>query len=297
MLRAARSAWPYRWIAGAGVLTGLATLTHVNGVVLVLPLGFAAWRLRQTVAAELRRPLAGPVLLVVTAALAVAPWTIRNAVELHRFIAVSDETGITLVGTYNPASAAFHPVPYKWRVFYGIPGERALIRQSKHLTEPALGAKLETQALHYIGSHPVSPFAVVYHNSLRLLELEGTYAWHASAHAMGLDLKTARVGVISFWILTLLAIAGAVTRAARRAPRWLWVTPVLLWLSVAVINAETPRFREPVDPFLILLAACALSAAVRALSARLARPPVSGQRRTAIATRPGQLVEMVEGLA
>ncbi len=290
MLRAARSAHPYRWIAGAGVLTGLATLTHVNGVVLLAPLGFAAWRLRRTVDADLHLPLAGPALFLLATALAVAPWTIRNAVELHRFIPVSDETGITLVGTYNPASAAFGPVPYKWRLYYGIPGERRLIRESSGLSEPALGAKLESQALHYIGNHPLSPLAVIYHNSRRLLELEGTYAWQASARAMGLDLNTAQVGVTSFWILALLAIAGAFTKAARSAPGWLWAIPVLLWLSVAAINAETPRFREPVDAFLILLAACALSALARQLIARLARPPVGRESRPPIATRPGQLV-------
>ena len=74
---------------------------------------------------------------------------------MHRFIPVSDENGITLVGTYNPASAANPPVPYKWRIFYAIPGERALIREAAHLTEPQLGDRLQDQALHYIGDHPL----------------------------------------------------------------------------------------------------------------------------------------------
>jgi hypothetical protein len=75
------------------------------------------------------------------------------------------------------------------------------------------------------------------------------------------------------------------------------MVPVLLWLSAALINAETPRFREPVEPFLILLAACALSALVRALASRLAGAPVRGDQRAAIAAGPGQPVEMVQRLA
>jgi len=63
-----------------------------------------------------------------------------------------------------------------------------------------------------------------------------------------------------------------------------------------VINVETPRFREPVDPFLILLAACALATALRGASARLRGAPAGGDHRTAVAGRPRQLVEMVEGL-
>jgi len=68
---------------------------------------------------------------------------------------------------------------------------------------------------------------------------------------------------------------------------------VLLALSVVLVNVETPRFREPVDPFLILLAAAGLAT----LIARLRGAPVVSERRAAVAARPAQLVEMVERLA
>jgi 4-amino-4-deoxy-L-arabinose transferase-like glycosyltransferase len=294
-LRAGRRASrTYLWASAAGLLTGLATLTHENGAVIALPLIAAVWTVRPRLSP---RALVAPVLLVLAAVVMIAPWTIRNAVELHRFIPVSDETGITLVGTYNRASAAYQPVPYKWRLFYGIPGERSLIRHSKFLTEPQLSSRLQTQALNYIGDHPLSPLAVAYHNSLRLLELEGSLAWRQSAAAIELPRQTAEAGVISFWILSLLALAGAFTRAARAAPGWLWAVPLLLWLSVALVNAETPRFREPIDPFLIMLAACALASAVRRLVGRSAGAPVGREGRAPVAARPTQLVEMVERLA
>ncbi len=278
-LRAGRSERPYRWIVAAGVLTGLAALTHENGIVLVLPLAAAAWRAR--------RRLLAPTVLVAVTLLTIAPWAVRNAVLLNRFVPIADETGITLVGTYNPASAAYQPVPYKWRLYYGIPGERSLIKESGRLTEPALSARLQSQALHYIAHHPLSPLEVTYHNTLRLLELEGTFAWHASAEAIDLPLQTARIGVVSFWLLCLLALAGAFTRAARAAPRWLWFVPVLLWLSVAAVNAETPRFREPVDAFLIPVAACALAALVAAVSRRLTGAPADGQAGPSVPVHAG----------
>jgi hypothetical protein len=262
----------------------------MNAILLLLPLGIAAWRAR--------RALGAPALLIVAALLTLAPWVVRNIVLMHGFASVSDETGITLVGAYNPASAAYRPVPYKWRLYFGIPGERSLIRQSHHLTEPQLSARLQSQALHYIGDHPLAPVAVTYHNSLRLLELEGSFAWHASAAATDIPPQTAEVGVLSFWLLCLLALTGALTRVARGTPRWLWLAPVLLWLSVAAVNVETPRFREPVDPFLILLAACALAAAGKATTSRLARAPVRREGgATAVAARAGEPVQMVERLA
>jgi 4-amino-4-deoxy-L-arabinose transferase-like glycosyltransferase len=293
--RRARGAWTgYGWVAGAGVLSGLATLAHENGVLILVALIPAVWTARPRFAL---RSLAAPALLVALTALTILPWTIRNAVVMHSFIPVSDETGITLIGTYNVASAADPKLPYKWRIFYGVPGERSLIRQSSHLTEPELGAKLESQALHYISAHPFSPFVVAYHNTLRLLELEGTFAWIASASAVSLTTPVARTGVISFWILCLLAIGGIVTRRGRSAPLWVWVIPLLLALSVVLVNVETPRFREPVDPFLILLAAAGLATAIERARRLLDRAPVRREARDPVAAGPAQLVEMRQRLA
>ena len=271
------------------VLIGLsATLVAEN---LLAPLVLAAvWR-------KPGRSLAAPGLLILATALTVVPWTIRNEIVMHRFIPVSDETGITLVGTYNPASAANRQLPYKWRIFYGIPGERPLIRQASHLTEPQIGDKLQHQALQYISDHPTAPLAAGWHNTLRLFELEGSYAWQASASAISEPISVARTGVFSFWVLCLLALAGAFTRLVSAAPKWIWGVPLLLALSVVVVNVETPRFRAPVDPFLILLASAGLATAAGWLTRRLRRAPVVGEARGSVPARPAELVEMRERLA
>jgi 4-amino-4-deoxy-L-arabinose transferase-like glycosyltransferase len=268
-LRALRSGHPYRWVTAAGVCVGLATLSHQNGILLLIPLGLGVWSVRPRWSA---RALAAPALLAATALLTIAPWTIRNAIELHRFIPVSDESGITLVGTYNPTSAAFKPVPYKWRLFWGIPEDAKLVHDVGHYSEPELGDRLQSQALHYIADHPLAPLEVAYHNTLRMFELEGTFAWKASAAAQSIEAGVAHLGVISFWLLCVLAALGACTRLARRAPWWLWAVPVLFALSVVLVHVETPRFREPIDPFLILLAGCAVASALSRASTRFASP-------------------------
>jgi len=268
-LRTRRSGHPYRWTTAAGVCIGLATLTHQNGILLLIPLGLGVWSVRPRWSA---RALTAPALLAVTALLTIAPWTIRNAVELHRLIPVSDESGITLVGTYNPTSAAFKPVPYKWRLFWSIAEDAQLVHDVGRFSEPALGDRLQSQALHYIAHHPLAPLEVAYHNTLRMFELEGSFAWKASAAAQSLEAGVAHIGVISFWVLCVAAGLGACTRFARRAPRWLWAVPLLFALSVVFVNVETPRFREPVDPFLILLAGCAIASVLSRASTRFASP-------------------------
>jgi hypothetical protein len=291
-LRARRSDRPYPWLAGAGVLCGLSVLAHANMIVLVVPLILLAWQARPASAPEARwRSLLGPGLIVGCMLVTLTPWLVRNAIVMHRFVFVTDETGITLVGTYNHTSAVNHGLPYKWRLYYDIAGEGPLIRQAPQLTELQLSDRLQSQAQHYILGHLTAPFEVAYYNSRRLLELAGSHAWQASAKVISLSPGVARAGVISFYLLCLLALAGAFTRAAWRAWRWLWITPMLLWLSVVLINVETPRFREPIDAFLIVFAACGLAAAVRWLRTRLGGAPVA---RSAVGPLPTGASERVE---
>jgi 4-amino-4-deoxy-L-arabinose transferase-like glycosyltransferase len=265
-LRVRRSERPYRWVALAGLLCGLAILTHLNAVMVLLVLMAAVWRTRRATA-----------LLVGVAVLTVAPWAIRNAIVLHSFLPVSDETGMMLVGTYNPTSAANRQIPYKWTYYKDVPAEAGFYVYARHWTEPYLDSELRDEALHYIKHHPSAPLAAAYHNTRRLLELDGSFAWRASAYDIGVSTTTADVGVVSFWLLLLLAIAGAFTGLARRAPRWLWVIPALLFFSVVFVNGETPRVRAPIDPFLVLASACAVMAAATRLAPRawpaLRNPP------------------------
>jgi 4-amino-4-deoxy-L-arabinose transferase-like glycosyltransferase len=267
-LRARRSGGRgvWGWIAAAGLLTGLATLAHENAFVFAIPLAVGA---AIAVGPGGWRRAAGAATLLVAMGLMILPWTIRNAVELHHFIPVADETGITLRGTYNPASAHFDRLPYKWRFYWSIPQDAAVKRRAFGEREIQLSGQLESRAVHYIGDHPGAPVTVFWSNLRRMLELRGSYAWQQSAHAIGLHRSDARVGVIAFWVLAVLAIAGAFTAAARRAPPWLWAMPLLYALTILFINVETPRFREPIDPFLVLLAGCAVARAAAYLRSRM----------------------------
>jgi hypothetical protein len=230
----------------------------------------------------------------------IAPWTIRNAVELHHFVPVSDETGITLLGTYNATSAASRPVHYKWDLFLKMPEFKALARAAPRYDEVGLSNLLQSRALDYIGAHPFSPLDVGFHNTLRMFELEGSFASHASYAAIGLSRRAAGIGVVSFWLLCALAIAGWFTAVRREAPGWLWAFPVLYWLSVTFVNLETPRFREPIDPFFVLLAACAVATAARRVAPALGlsgAPVRRGGRASELTRDDAELVKMVERLA
>jgi 4-amino-4-deoxy-L-arabinose transferase-like glycosyltransferase len=273
-LRARRTSTPTRWVVGTGVLVGLAALTHTNAALIGIPLAFAVSGIPLPRRAMRRRgrmaKLAAPATMLVVALLTVTPWLVRDAVVFHHFVPISTEDGITLAGTYNATSAASDP-PYRWLYFGEVGALKGVQLVAHTMTELQLDQKLEHRALAYVGNHPLAPISVAFHNTLRLLELEGTQAWQISSSSIGINLSLARIGVLSFWLLLAVVLAGLATRPVRRAlsraPRWLWGVPFVMWLTVVLVNAETPRFREPLDPFLILLAAVALATAAKRLSA------------------------------
>jgi hypothetical protein len=78
------------------------------------------------------------------------------------------------------------------------------------------------------------------------------------AGTIGLPPDAAVDGAIMYYCVALLALAGVLIPATRRAPRALWIIPALQFVTTVLANAETPRFRTPLEPFILLLAALSL---------------------------------------
>jgi hypothetical protein len=290
-----RSPHRYRWALLAGFLGGLAILTRANALILLLPLVWAVldgrpWRAgaggRHVGAGggprlvAWRAALGPPVVLVVVALLTVTPWTIRNAVELHAFIPVSTQLGSALAGTYNDAVRADTQNPAAWQGLKHIPDYAALWRRIDQTPEPVLEKELRRAALRYIRKHPLFVAKVGWWNTRRMLELAGQRRSRATAATITIDHKWADRGILCFWIVGGLALAGAATRLTRRTPGYVWAVPVLMFLSVVFLVVETPRYRTPIDPFLVLLAAAAVATGFERVRAALrSRTPERGPRR------------------
>jgi len=246
------------WAAGAGVLIGLATLTRPTALVLVIPLGVAVARRSP------RRPAAALVLLVATA-LTIAPWTVRNAMEMRAFIPVSDFMGSWLAGTYNDQARADKQHPGSSQTF--VAGE---FDDLDGVPEVERQRELTRRALDYAADHPGYVAQVLLHNTMRLTNLEGASWWRRKGGGMSLPVWATDAAAYAFYALALFALAGALTPAARRAPAWLWLAPILLFASV-ILAGSAIRYRVPIEPFLALLAALALTARERQQPPQAAR--------------------------
>jgi 4-amino-4-deoxy-L-arabinose transferase-like glycosyltransferase len=249
-------------LVSAGLLAGLAAMTHGNGLVLIPIACAAVWgtgarRVRRLDLRSLR-----PALVVLAASCAViAPWTIRNAIELHAFVPVATSLGNTLAGTYNSRSAHGSP-PARWVSPSQRPEYRAIYRELP-LASPAQDGALRRRAFQFIEDHPGYLLTVGIWNTAHLLGFTGLNYALADAGRERLPTWSVYAQDWAFWVLALLAIAGGFTRRSRESPLWLWAVPLALFLTVIWAGTGSSLYREPADPFLILLAACACDAALR----------------------------------
>jgi len=247
-----------RWALATGVLMGLAVLGRANALILLLPLAWALWK--------------GPkpaLIMVVACALTIVPWTIRNYVVLDHFVPVSTQLGSALAGTYNREAMNNKENPAAWMSLKRVDDYRPIFNRVRETNEAVLEKELRSASLDYIKDHPGSPFKVAFWTSRRMLDLGG---WDWAIHTAGTvsaGKRAGAAGIICFWAFALLAVGGAFTRRAREAPLWLWSVPVLMYLGVVFLVVETPRYRMAIDPFVIMLAALALSA----LAAKRAKVP------------------------
>ena len=113
--------------------------------------------------------------------------------------------------------------------------------------------------------------------TLRMFELGGLDWSRHTASTISVTARWANAGVICFWVFALLALAGATTRLARRTPLFVWLIPLLLYLSVVLLVVETPRYRTGIDPFIVMLAALALRRALPGAADR--EPPPRDRAR------------------
>lgn len=251
-----RSAHSWRWVLLAGLLAGLGVLTRANALVLLLPLVLAVWTERPRLS---RAALARPVALVAVAALAVVPWTIRNAVVLDTFVPVSTQLGSAMAGTYNHESRTDGDNPWSWRSIDRVAEYDDLARRVSSIPEAELERRVRARALDFIRERPVSVAEVGFWNTIRMFELAGLQRARETSATISIPAGWAVAGVACFWLFVLLAVAGARTARARATPGLVWLVPLLFAASVVFLTLETPRYRTAVEPFVVLLAALAVA--------------------------------------
>jgi 4-amino-4-deoxy-L-arabinose transferase-like glycosyltransferase len=247
----------WRWAVAAGVLAGLATLTRVSGVYLVLPLLLLVWTGRPLLSRAALRPVAA---VAASAALVVAPWTIRNAIEFDAFVPVTTATGIAFAGAFNPDTR--EDPDHLWLPAFAVPELQPLFNMPG-LDEAELSGELSSYAREFAFDHPFYVVELAWSNLGRMLEIHGLSPRVEDAQLFGFSHEDKDTGLFKamhglntfgFYVLAALAIAGLWLGAWRRIPWPLWILPAGVFAGALLTIAAT-RYRLPADALLILLAA------------------------------------------
>jgi hypothetical protein len=203
----------------------------------------------------------------VVTALAIVPWTIRNANAFHDFVPISTQSGFLVAGTYNPVSANDPVNPGAYRPASFDPALRS-ITTDRSLDENQVNKKLGKAGRTYAKDHPGYVPRVFWWNGLRLLGLKRPLTTTEAAYEFqGIGKGYAKLALLAWYLAALAAIAGLVLGALRGGPWWLWAVAPLLFAGVIWISSDV-RYRAPIEPFVLLAAAFAITGIRRAR-----RPP------------------------
>jgi 4-amino-4-deoxy-L-arabinose transferase-like glycosyltransferase len=238
-----------------GACVGLAALTRseallLGGLLLVL------------VALRLPRPagLKYTATMSVVALLVLMPWVVRNWAEFGQPV-LSTNSGSLAYGA-NCHAAYYSRLIGTWPCF-----PRLAVAPGRD--EADVSADLRDTGLTYAHDHAGRVPAVVAVRLLRSFDLwSPSFSTRFEADIGNRDVNVYRVGVVMYYVLLPLALAGAVMLRRRGEPLAILLAPFALVVAVSILAYGTPRFRVPAEIPLVVLAAVALAGLMARLRER-----------------------------
>jgi hypothetical protein len=228
-------------VVAAGLVAGVAILVR-PGMLFYLPI-VAAWFV-------LRRRWSLALAFCMSAAMVVAPWTLRNLREYDRFVLVATEGGVTFWTGNHPLAIGEGDLAANPAI---KEDEIAFRRSYPHLSAAELEPLYYRAALAQIAEHP-GWWLILLTKKLfyTFVPIGPSYTLHSTKYLLA--------SVIPYVLLAPLAFVGL----ARLTRRDSGATPLLLLaLSVVVTSLvffPQERFRIPViDPTLIVCASAVLA--------------------------------------
>ena len=236
---------------GYGLLWGFALMTNPSlGSMLPVLLSWAAYRAYRR--GELR--LSRPALACGIVVLCCVPWTVRNYLAFHRFIPLRSNFAFELwLGNNEQFDEQSQVVP-------AANPERAEIRSYIHMGETAFMQDKWSKAVSFMRAHPrleITLFA-------RRFVATWTGAENPIEGFRDADSPLVRLVLISNTLAAIGALCGilALVRSRNVYAFPLAASPIV-YPVIYYVTHTALRYRHPIDPALLLLAAIAVAALLR----------------------------------
>ena len=225
----------WRRAALLGLAVGLCALTRAEALLLlplvVLPACWRRWR------------LAG--VAVAVAAVAIAPWTVRNWTTFDRPVLISTNDGLTVAG--SNCSATYHGRDL------GSFRTGCISRVRFPSNEARQADAYRSEGASYAGDHLGRVPAVV---AVRVLRLWGLYQPTRLSYDAQNRSRTMQVaGVLASYVLIPLALFGVVLLRRAREPLFILAAPIVLVTLTAALTYGGLRLRHAAEIPLAVMAA------------------------------------------
>jgi hypothetical protein len=260
VLRAWDGSWG-RWLLPGALFGALALVRpeYLGVAVLIAAMVFA-----REASADWRQSLLRAAVFLGALLVIVAPWTIRNAVALDRFVPISTGGGqVLFAGTYlpsdgNPERVGTEVIRENPQLFAPQDTQRLRLEQILARLAHARYPELETdQALAKIGKEQLWDDASG--DPLEYAGFVGTKVWRIWSHGPR-DVMREPGWEVLHWALVIFGLAGLAILAWRR--RWEALLFGTIFLAITTISAllvASPRRVLVLVPLLAALAATALA--------------------------------------
>ncbi len=275
-----------RWlpVAGFGLLLGAAALMRGQGVVL-LPVAMTYWFARW----GWKAALAHSAIAFAFAAAIIAPWPVRNAVQMHAFIPISTNSASVLRMGHAPDATGYT----KWTRddVDGVPMDQSLYHTASEVKSYRTYPK---RALDYALTHP--------QREVQLAGLKLYYVYVSDAGVVSwlttLDGTPLRPAGLKhpLWYLFTFSYYPLFFAAILSVPLWLRLKPervllasvFLFWSLFHIVFAGDVRYHVPLYPFFAIAVAGGAQLAFDAARSAFAR--LKAGRYTASATLDAPIV-------
>lgn len=237
-----------------GLLAGVATLTRPNAFVFL-----GAILLGWLVAAPRAALTAGAVAVACTV-LVLVPNALRNHHLSGYWNPLSVQDG-AVYGTFNDTAARDPRRPWAWRAY--VPEVRPILLGTRRYNDGEVEARLRKLGTDYIAAHPSSLVKAFYWNGLRRAwDLRSPGEVMGDNQYSGQRRSATLAGLIMYWIMLPLALLG-LWRLRRRRALVFALGAIFLANSVVETTAAATRYRAPLEPLIVVLAATAVLAPAR----------------------------------
>jgi 4-amino-4-deoxy-L-arabinose transferase-like glycosyltransferase len=242
---------------GYGLLWGFALMTNPSlGSVLPVLLGWAAYRAWKQGRSRLSRPL----LACGIAVLCCVPWTVRNYLTFHRFIPLRSNFPFELwLGNNEQFDEQSQVVP-------AANPERFEIRNYIHMGETAFMQDKWRKATAFIETHPRLEFILFARRFVATwIGLEKPIEGLRDA-----DSTLARLALISNTLAAIGALCGILALVwSRNAYAFPLAVCPIVYPVIYYVTHTSLRYRHPIDPVVLLLAAVAVAAVLQKRRSRV----------------------------